>query len=296
MSKDSLVVGVAGVFFGVLVGWIIGCQQAGARAPQAPPAAATSTSASSSTAAGGQQQAPPLDENRARRRSRRRAAESVGRATACRARQHVFRRRTVSRSGRLVPAGAQDPAEVRQCQHRSGDRVLLHERADKALAQFDTSLAIDPAHAKTLLNIGIVRAFGKQDLKGAAEVWQKVLVVAPASEEARAARQALDGIRSAHPELGIAKPAGILVIVGFIRLLFVYFIVRAVLRLLRGIAEGMQAPPAPKPPQAVPLVRDPVCGTYVVPSRARSAPERDRGCVSSALNSAAASYAMKIAQ
>ena len=41
------------------------------------------------------------------------------------------------------------------------------------------------------------------DLKGASEVWQKVLVVAPASEEARAARQALDGLRSAHPDLGI---------------------------------------------------------------------------------------------
>jgi hypothetical protein len=52
-----------------------------------------------------------------------------------------------------------------------------------------------------------VRAFGKQDLKGASEVWQKILVVAPSSEEARAARQALDGVRSAHPELGI-KPQG----------------------------------------------------------------------------------------
>ena len=35
--------------------------------------------------------------------------------------------------------------------------------------------ASSPTHAKTLLNIGIVRAFGKQDLKGAAEAWQKVL-------------------------------------------------------------------------------------------------------------------------
>jgi cytochrome c-type biogenesis protein CcmH/NrfG len=76
---------------------------------------------------------------------------------------------------------------------------------DKALAQFGQSLTLDPSHVKTLLNIGIVRAFGKQDLKGAAEVWQKILVVAPSSDEARAAKQALDGIRSAHPELGIAK-------------------------------------------------------------------------------------------
>ena len=81
-------------------------------------------------------------------------------------------------------------------------------QADRALAQFDRSLAIRPDHAKTLLNIGIVRAFGKQDLKGAAEIWQKVLEVAPASEEARAARQGLDSMRSAHPEAGAPKGPG----------------------------------------------------------------------------------------
>ena len=47
-----------------------------------------------------------------------------------------------------------------------------------------------------------MRAFAKSDLKGAADVWQKVVQVAPSSEEARAARMALDGLRSAHPELG----------------------------------------------------------------------------------------------
>ena len=50
---------------------------------------------------------------------------------------------------------------------------------DRALAQFDRSLAIDPRHTKTLLNVGIVRAFGKQDLEGAAEAWQQVVEVAP---------------------------------------------------------------------------------------------------------------------
>jgi cytochrome c-type biogenesis protein CcmH/NrfG len=79
---------------------------------------------------------------------------------------------------------------------------------DRALAQFDQSLKIDPKHAKTLLNIGIVRAFGKQDMKGAADVWQKILEVAPASEEAQAARQALDGLRSAHPDLNIPPNPG----------------------------------------------------------------------------------------
>jgi YHS domain-containing protein len=61
------------------------------------------------------------------------------------------------------------------------------------------------------------------------------------------------------------------VILLLIRLLFVWFVVRSVLRLWRGIAEGMRGPVEPKAPQAVPLVRDPVCGTYVVPSSALSA-------------------------
>ena len=69
---------------------------------------------------------------------------------------------------------------------------------DRALEQFDYSLKIDPAHAKTLLNQGIVRAFGRQDLSGAQQSWERVLQVAPRSEEAVRAKQALDGIRSAH--------------------------------------------------------------------------------------------------
>lgn len=79
---------------------------------------------------------------------------------------------------------------------------------DRALAQFDRSLAIEPTHAKTLLNQGIVRAFGKQDLNGASASWEKVLQVAPNSDEARAARQALDGLRAAHQNVGAGSGTG----------------------------------------------------------------------------------------
>ena len=75
-------------------------------------------------------------------------------------------------------------------------------QADKALEQFDRSLKIDPKHAKTLLNLGIVRAFGKQDLEGAMQAWQKVMEVAPGSQEAQAAKRALDSLASAHPASG----------------------------------------------------------------------------------------------
>ena len=52
-----------------------------------------------------------------------------------------------------------------------------------------------------------------------------------------------------------------------IRLLLLLFILRAISRLVRGIVQGMH-PPLPEQPTAVPLARDPVCGTFVVPSRA----------------------------
>jgi len=56
-----------------------------------------------------------------------------------------------------------------------------------------------------------------------------------------------------------------------VTLILISLVLRSIVRLFRGIAEGLQGPPAPKPPRAVPLVRDPVCGTYVVPSSALSA-------------------------
>jgi tetratricopeptide (TPR) repeat protein len=79
-------------------------------------------------------------------------------------------------------------------------------QVDRALARFDTSLAIDPKHTKTLLNRGFVLAFGKQDLDGAAKAWQRVVDIAPDSPEGQRARQSLEALRTAHPG-GAAQPA-----------------------------------------------------------------------------------------
>jgi YHS domain-containing protein len=54
-----------------------------------------------------------------------------------------------------------------------------------------------------------------------------------------------------------------------LKLLLLFIILRAISRLVSGILEGMRAPRNQTPP-AVPLARDPVCGTFVVPSRALS--------------------------
>jgi hypothetical protein len=59
-----------------------------------------------------------------------------------------------------------------------------------------------------MLNMGVVRAFGKQDLAGAAEVWERLLKMSPDSTEGQAARRFLDGLKAAHPDTIGERPAG----------------------------------------------------------------------------------------
>jgi cytochrome c-type biogenesis protein CcmH/NrfG len=198
--------GVAGVFFGVLVGWIIGSQQGAGRT--APPAAATPAQGQASGGGANAQAPPPLDE------SRTSALKTTAQQNPDDAVTRVQLANMYFDAGRFQEAAEWyeqalkiHPKDV-NASTDLGITYYYMDQPDRALAQFDRSLGVDPGHAKTLLNIGIVRAFGKKDLKGAADVWQKVLVVAPSSEEARAARQALDGLRSAHPDLDIPAPKG----------------------------------------------------------------------------------------
>ena len=62
---------------------------------------------------------------------------------------------------------------------------------------------------------------------------------------------------------------------GLLFLLLLFFLARAVWRLLEGVVRGAQAPPpgrrrAAPPAPSVKMVRDPVCGTFVVPGKALS--------------------------
>ena len=79
-------------------------------------------------------------------------------------------------------------------------------QTDKALQQFETSLKINPKHTKTMLNQGIVLAFGKQDLAAAAEAWKKVVDLAPDSPEGQAARRGLEGIAAAGNHTAATPP------------------------------------------------------------------------------------------
>ena len=203
MSKDSLVMGVAGTFFGLLVGWIIGSQQAAGR--PAPPAAA----APRRPGVGRPRQPPappPLDESRASAMKTTAQQNPADAVTRVQLGNLYFDAGRFQEAADLVRGGAEDQSEGRQRQHRSRRRLLLHEPAGPG-ARAVRPVAGDRSEPRQdAAQPGIVRAFGKQDLKGAAEVVAEgARRRARQSEEARARGRRSTGFASAHPDVGIPR-------------------------------------------------------------------------------------------
>jgi tetratricopeptide (TPR) repeat protein len=192
VNKESLVMGIAGVLLGLLAGWIIGSQQA---APARTEAAAAPAAQPASTA----QQAQPLDESRVASLRATAGADPKDAGSRTQLGNLYFDAGRFEEAAKWYTEALEVNPKDADVSTDLGISYYYLNQADRALAQFERSLQIDPKHSKTLLNIGIVRAWGKQDLEGAAKAWEKVVEVAPNSEEAARAKQGLDGIRAAHP-------------------------------------------------------------------------------------------------
>jgi tetratricopeptide (TPR) repeat protein len=200
MKSDAIAFGIAGVVFGLIAGWIIGNQQATVRPPS--PAATQATAAPAPAASGATTRAAVLDE------------AHVKALTAVAEREPTNAKPRVELANLYFDAERYDDAikwyadAVRLSPNDVnvstdlGVAYYYTNQPDKALAQFEQSLKLDPKHAKTLLNEGIVKAFGKQDLEGATKAWQQVLEVDPNGPEGQAAKRALESLRSAHPGMG----------------------------------------------------------------------------------------------
>jgi tetratricopeptide (TPR) repeat protein len=204
MRKDSVIFGIAGVFFGLIVGWIIGSQQA-PPGPRAPQAAATPGQGAQS-----ERPAPPLDEARVAELTaavQRNASDAESRVQL--ANLYFDAERFHDAIKWYEDALKVDPRNP-NASTDLGIAYYYTNQVDRALTQFDRSLEIDPKHAKTLLNQGFVLAFGKQDLDGAAKSWQRVVDIAPDSPEGQRARQSLEALRTAHPGGGASSqpPSG----------------------------------------------------------------------------------------
>lgn len=200
MRADAIVFGIAGALFGIIVGWVLGSQQATTTARLAPAAQAAPAQQASSAP-----QAAVIDPERVK------ALESLAAQNPNDVQPRV-------QLGNIFFDGEQYAQSITWYEQALkinptdanvstdlGVAYYYTNQPDKALAQFDRSLSVDPKHIKTLLNVGIVRAFGKQDFAGAAKAWQQVVDLSPNSPEGQAAKKGLEGIKSAHPEAGGAK-------------------------------------------------------------------------------------------
>ena len=263
MQKQSIVFGVAGVFFGLLVGWIIGSQQPGVR--PGPPVAAAAPQASS--AAQAQPPPPALAE---------------------------------SRAAALKVAADRNPSDAVKA-GQLGDLYFDAERYADAMQWYEAAMKIDPKNINASTDLGsptttepagsraravrsvvcdrrstprrrqsgIVRAFGRTT--SGPQACRLSSVAPPESPEAAKARQGLDGCappieavggkpveRAASRALAMAHhPVGGSVMV----------VMRALSRLARGVLEGAGYSRTPAR-SSVSLVRDPVCGVFVAPANA----------------------------
>jgi len=204
MTRDAVIFGIAGTMFGLLAGWIIGSQQA-----RPAPAAQAAVQSAPASQANDEPQAPPIDLKRAAALEQEANAKPNDAAVRVElgnlyydAKRFDLAIPWYEASLRLNPKNIDVSTDLAVCYHSIGE-------ADRALRQIDQSLAIDPKHAKTLLNQGIIRAFGKQDLDGALESWENVVKFAPNTPEAERARKGLEGLRGSHqPDAAGARPGG----------------------------------------------------------------------------------------
>jgi tetratricopeptide (TPR) repeat protein len=202
MRKDSIVFGVSGIFFGLLLGWIVGSQQAASSVRAVPQAVAAAPASAPAAAQGSGTPAVVLDEAQMRSLEATANANPNDEAVRVQLGNMYFDAERFGDAIKWYEAALKVNPKDANVSTDLGVSYYYSNQPDRALQQFEHSLSIDAKHLKTLLNRGIVRAFGKQDLEGAAATWQQVIDLAPDSNEGRAAKQALDSLKSAHPGTG----------------------------------------------------------------------------------------------
>lgn len=185
--------------FGLIAGWIIGSQQASLR-----PGSAAVASAPAAASANNAPTAALLDENKVKALTAVAAQQPTSATPRIELANLYFDSERYTEAIQWYGEALKLAPKDVNVSTDLGVSYYYTNQPDLALAQFEESLKIDPSHVKTLLNQGIVLAFGKQDLAGAEQSWQRVMELAPTSPEGQAAKRALDSLRAAHP----AGPAG----------------------------------------------------------------------------------------
>jgi cytochrome c-type biogenesis protein CcmH/NrfG len=164
----TAVTGIAGVLFGVIVGYLLGVSQ---REVGPIPMAASQAAAAAPAGVANEQELQAYRNVLASDPKNPRANAEL-----------ANRLYDAGRYAESIPYYQQafggDPKNV-NISTDLATALYYAGRPDEALAQFDKSLALDPKHGQTLFNVGIVRRDGKQDPKGAIAAWERLLASVP---------------------------------------------------------------------------------------------------------------------
>jgi len=186
----TAVTGLAGVLFGVIVGYMLGVSRSATMGAGSLPVTASAQQAASAPAG-----------------TRLNEQELQGwRNILATDPKNV--RANVELANRLYDAGrysealpyyqqaiALEPKNV-SVSTDYGTALYYAGRADEALAQFDKSLSIDPRHGQTLFNVGIVKRDARHDAKGAIDAWERLLSTVPDYPDASKVRSMIAQLKT----------------------------------------------------------------------------------------------------
>ena len=198
MKAESIVFAIAGSFFGLIVGWILGSQTPSGSSPRTE---TTANAVSANTVESSNQATAEVDLNYERTLLSEAEKNPDNAQVRTELGNMYFDAARFNEAAQWYEASLSINPSNANVSTDLGVSYYYTNQPDLALRQFEHSLQVDPRHTKTLLNRGIVRAFGKKDLEGATESWEMVIEIAPDSPEALAAKQALESLVKAHPGL-----------------------------------------------------------------------------------------------
>jgi tetratricopeptide (TPR) repeat protein len=168
----TVVTGIAGVMFGIIVGYMLGVSQP----PGGSNPVAAATSAQTTASAAG-----PASANERELQEYRNvlASDPQNLRANVELANHLY---DAGRYAEAIPYYQQaftlDPTNVNVSTDLA-TALYYAGRVDAALAQFDRSLALDPRHGQTLYNLGIVKRDAKSDRQGAIAAWERLLTSDP---------------------------------------------------------------------------------------------------------------------
>ena len=189
---------IAGLCFGIAAGYFVFRAVWPPESP-AEEVASGGTSTASTIGLDSESQFPPLDESQVRKLEADAEASPDDPQLAARIGELYM---DAGQFAEAVPwlekAVGLGPRDVHVRNHLALS-YLNQGNLDGAVASFEQTLAIDPNHPPSLLGLGRIKLYLQQDIGGGLAMWQKLMAVAPSSEEAQSVTDELDALKSAHP-------------------------------------------------------------------------------------------------